>query len=103
MNKNLKILISAVLAAAFISGCSSRAIPESKRNNTQSSTAGTSAKVSKDTSKLTDGDLMSIANDKDETALTEDRTDIDKDLDSLDNILNQKDTLSDIPKSTDIK
>lgn len=107
MERFLVILISAALTAFIISGCSSRAVLKNRTNNSknagQSKTTSTSAGVSKDTSKLTDDDLMSIANDKNETAITEDGTDIDKDYNDLDSILNQNDTLSDIPKSVDIK
>ncbi|NGX98166.1 MAG: hypothetical protein G4V63_24055 [Candidatus Afipia apatlaquensis] len=103
MKKILIMLISSLLVASLISGCS-RAKPTNKGSNNQNTTTGTSAQASKDTSKLSDNDLTSIANDKDETAITEeDGTDIDQDLNDLDSILNQKDTLSDIPKSVDIK
>jgi hypothetical protein len=102
MKKILTILVSTVFIASLISGCGSRAVLRNKKNN-KSSTAGTTDQVSKDTSKLTDNDLMSIANDKDETAITEDGIDLDKELSDLDSIINQKDTLSDIPKSVDLR
>lgn len=102
MKKILTILISTVFIASLISGCGSRTALRNRKNN-NSSTAGTTDQASKDTSKLTDNDLMSIANDKDETAITEDGIDLDKELSDLDSIINQKDTLSDIPKSVDLR
>lgn len=109
MKKFMMIIISAVLMASFIAGCGSRAILKGKRNSSQGTsasqetTAGTSTQVSKDTSKLTDDDLMSIANDKNETVITQDNVDLDKDISDLDSILNQNDTISDVPKSVNLK
>lgn len=98
MKKIIIMLITSALIVFFISGCGRAGLGSSKNN-----TAGTSAEVTKDTSKLTDDDLMSIANDKDETAAAQDNIDLDKELNDLDNIINQNDTLSDIPTNINLK